>query len=151
MRNAISFWAGRCRRLTTLAIAVLTCVVSAGCDLGLDQPANRYEQLNVETKKMLTVLRQVNDEESAVAQQATIEAIGENLRNIQKAIIKAESKDDGGGMARITNYSQATQWQQGGYSIYRQAERIREADDKAGMIVDKALEDVELPTRSGFE
>jgi hypothetical protein len=129
-----------------LAIAVI--IIMAGCDMGLKQTSNRYEQLNIEGKKLLEVLRKIDDEASAKAQQSELEASGENLRDIQGRIIAAQekkAKEGGGGMGRITNFRQAGLWEQTGDAARRQVERIREKDAKAGAIVDKALEGVVFP------
>jgi hypothetical protein len=129
-----------------LAIAVT--IIMAGCDMGMKQSANRYEQLNIEGKKLLEVLRKISDEASAKANQSDLEASGENLRDIQERIIAAQekkAKEGGGGMGRITNFRQAGIWEQTGDAARRQVDRIREIDAKAGAIVDKALEGVVFP------
>ena len=129
-------------------ISVVTIVLIAGCDMGLEQSANRYEQLNIETKSLLEVLRNVTDEASAKAHREELEEAGEKIRGIQQRIVAAEekkAKEGGGGMGRITNYRQAGLWEQTGDAARRQVERIREADAKAGAIVDQALEGVVFP------
>jgi hypothetical protein len=124
-------------------------LVLAGCDMGLDDPANKYEQLNIETKTLLEVLRKINDEASATENLADLEDAAGKVRDIQRRINDAEEaraqKKKGGGMARITNASQAKQFQFVGDSARRQVERIRQADPKAGAIVDKAVEGIEFP------
>jgi hypothetical protein len=123
-------------------------VLMAGCDMGLKESSNRYEQLNIEGKKLLDVLKKITDEASAKASQAELEEHGESLRDIQERILASEekkAKEGGGGMGRITNYRQAGLWEQTGDAARRQVERIREADAKAGAIVDKALEGVVFP------
>lgn len=120
----------------------------AGCDLGLEQSANRYEQLNIETKKLLEVLREINSEETAKTHQAALEEAAGKVREVQAEIREAEAKGaekKGGGMGRITNYRQANLFRQTGDSARRQIDRIREADRKAGEIVDKAVEGIEFP------
>ena len=120
----------------------------AGCDLGMEQSSNRYEQLNIETKKLTDILEQVSDEASAKAHQEELEAAGERMRDVQKRIAEAEKKRaerGGGGMGNITNFRQASLFEQTGDAARRQTERIRDTDAKAGDIVDKALEGVELP------
>jgi hypothetical protein len=89
----------------------------------------------------------VTDEASAKTHQAELEEAGENMRDVQKRIIEAEEKQakKGKGMGRITNYRQASIFQQAGDSARRQVERIREADAKAGVIVDTALQGVVFP------
>jgi len=138
-------------RFGTLASAVFVVLglsLLVGCDMGLEQSANRYEQLNIETKKLIDVLRQVTDEASATAHQDELEEAGETIRDIQARIVAAEekkAKEGGGGMGRITNYRQADIFEQTGYSARRQIERIREGDAKAGAIVDTALEGIVWP------
>jgi hypothetical protein len=120
----------------------------AGCDLGLEQSSNRYEQLNIETKKLTDVLEQIEDEATAKAHQAELEEAADSVREVQKRIADAEAKraeKGGGGMGKITNFRQASLFQQTGDAARRQTERIRAADDKAADIVDKALEGVEFP------
>jgi hypothetical protein len=129
-------------------LAIAGIVIMAGCDMGLKQSSNRYEQLNIEGKKLLEVLRKIDDEASAKAQQSELEAAGENLRDIQGRILAAQekkAKEGGGGMGRITNFRQAGLWEQSGDAARRQVEWIREKDAKAGAIVDKALEGVVFP------
>ena len=55
------------------------------------------------------------------------------------------TKNKKGGMGRIANFRQASLFQQTGDSARRQVERIREADPKAGAIVDKAVDGIEFP------
>ena len=135
---------------TQLAIAVLGTVGWAGCDLALDEPANRYEQLNQETKKLLDVLKQITDENTANQHRAALEQAAAGVRQVQEGIIGVETDNQGGGMARITNHRQASMWMQVADSARRQTERIRETDAKAGAIVDKALEGVIFPKDSGL-
>jgi hypothetical protein len=122
-------------------------VLLAGCDMGLEQSANRYEQLNIETKKLIDVLRQVTDEASAKAHQSEIEDLGEKIREIQERIAAAEEKKakEGGNMGTFTNYRQASMFEQTGDNARRQLERIRESDAKAGAIVDAALQGIAWP------
>jgi hypothetical protein len=123
-------------------------ILIAGCDMGLKESSNRYEQLNIEGKKLLDVLKTITDEASAKANQSALEESGDNLRDIQDRILASEekkAKEGGGGMGRITNYRQAGLWEQTGDAARRQVERIREEDAKAGAIVDKALEGVVFP------
>jgi hypothetical protein len=129
-------------------LAIAGMIILAGCDMGMKQSSNRYEQLNIEGKKLLEVLRKISDEASAKANQSDLEASGENLRDIQGRIIAAQekrAKEGGGGMGRITNFRQAGLWEQTGDAARRQVEWIREKDAKAGAIVDKALEGVVFP------
>jgi hypothetical protein len=123
-------------------------ILITGCDMGLKESSNRYEQLNIEGKKLLDVLKTITDEASAKANQSALEESGDNLRDIQDRILASEEKkanEGGGGMGRITNYRQAGLWEQTGDAARRQVERIREEDAKAGAIVDKALEGVVFP------
>lgn len=123
-------------------------ILITGCDMGLKESSNRYEQLNIEGKKLLDVLKTITDEASANANQSALEESGDNLRDIQERILASEekkAKEGGGGMGRITNYRQAGLWEQTGDAARRQVERIRKEDAKAGAIVDKALEGVVFP------
>ena len=123
-------------------------ILITGCDMGLKESSNRYEQLNIEGKKLLDVLKTITDEASANANQSALEESGDNLRDIQERILASEekkAKEGGGGMGRITNHRQAGLWEQTGDAARRQVERIRKEDAKAGAIVDKALEGVEFP------
>jgi hypothetical protein len=128
------------------ACAVLA---QAGCDLGMEQSSNRYEQLNIETKKLTDVLEKISDEASAKAHLAELEQAADSVRAVQKRIAEAEQKrakkGSGGGMGNITNFRQASLFQQTGDAARRQQERIRTADPKAGDIVDQAMEGIELP------
>ena len=129
-------------------IVIASVVMLAGCDMGLKQSANRYEQLNIEGKKLLEVLRKVSDEASAKANQSELETLGENLRDIQGRIRAAQekkAKEGGGGMGVVANFRQAGIWEQTGDAARRQVDAIRETDAEAGAIVDKALEGVEFP------
>jgi hypothetical protein len=124
-------------------------VLLAGCDMGLDDPSNKYEQLNIETKTLLEVLRKITDEASANANLADLEEAAGKVRDIQKKINESAAaraeKKKGGGMGIVTNASQAKQFRYTGDSARRQVVRIREADAKAGAIVDKAVEGIEFP------
>jgi len=124
-------------------------ILLAGCDMGLDDPSNKYEQLNIETKALLEVLRKITDEESAKANLAALEESAGKVRDIQKRINEAAAaraeKKKGGGMGMVTNASQEKQFRYTGDSARRQVDRIREADSKAGAIVDKAVEGIEFP------
>jgi hypothetical protein len=132
-------------------VAVVICglIALAGCDLGLADTSNRYEQLNLETKALNEVLRQISDEASANANLAALEEAAGKVRETQGRIREAEEaraeKKKGGGMGRIANARQASQFQYTGDAARRQVERIREADAKSGAIVDKAVEGIEFP------
>lgn len=129
-------------------LAIAGTIFISGCDMGLKESSNRYEQLNIEGKKLLDVLKKITDEASAKANQPALEEHGESLRDIQERILASEekkAKEGGGGMGRITNYRQAGLWEQTGDAARRQVERIREEDAKAVAIVDKALEGVVFP------
>jgi hypothetical protein len=127
----------------------MACVLCAlvGCDLGLEQSSNRYEQLNIETKKLTDILEQIDSEESAKAHLGELEAAADRVRDVQKRIADAEAKkaEKGGGLGGITNFRQASLFEQTGDAARRQTERIRAADAKAGDILDKAMEGIELP------
>lgn len=125
-------------------------LVLAGCELpGKGESSNRYEQLNIETKKLIEVLEQISDEKSAKAHEAELVAAADGVRAVQKRIKEAEEKrakaGSSGGMGAITNARQASLFQQVGDSARRNAERIREEDMNAGVIVDKAMDGIELP------
>ena len=152
MIAAIQHFPGSMRRpvVGRLAFVLLATTVWAGCDLGLDQPANRYERLNEEMKRLLAELKQVTDEATANEHLAAIGAAAAKVRDVQQGIVGAETDNDKKGMARITNHRQATMWMQIADNARRQTERIREADAKAGAIVDKALEGVIFPESSGL-
>jgi hypothetical protein len=129
-------------------LATASMIIVAGCDMGLKQSSNRYEQLNIEGKKLIEVLRKITDEASAKANQSELKTLGENLRDIQGRILAAQekkAKEGGGGMGVVTNFRQAGIWEQTGDAARRQVEWIREKDAKAGAIVDKALEGVVFP------
>jgi hypothetical protein len=133
--------------VSAAGLAVL--LAAAGCDLGLEQSSNRYEQLNIETKQLTDVLEKIEDEESAKKNQAALEEAADKVRDVQKRIAEAEEKrakkGGGGGMGAVTNFRQASLFQQTGDAARRQTERIRAVDPKAGAIVDKAMEGIELP------
>lgn len=133
----------------SLALIVCGLIVFAGCDLGLDDPSNRYEQLNIETKEIITVLRKINNEESANANLAELEVVAGKIRDTQTKIREAEEakaeKGKGGGMGAFTNARQASLFQDSGDNARRLVEGIRAADPKAGAIVDKAVEGIEWP------
>jgi hypothetical protein len=123
----------------------------AGCDMGLEDSANRYETLNLQTKDLLDVLKQISNEDTAKARLSDLEAAAGKVRETQQKInASAEKRAEkgGGGMSRITNHRQAGMFIQTADSARRQADRIREADAKAGAIVDKALEGIEFPEAS---
>jgi PleD family two-component response regulator len=120
----------------------------AGCDMGLEDSANRYETLNLQTKDLLEVLKQISTEETANAHLSELQAAANKVRESQQKINESAEKraeKGGGGMSRITNHRQAGLFIQTADSARRQADRVREADAKAGAIVDKALEGIEFP------
>jgi hypothetical protein len=129
--------------------AVVGIALTAGCDMGLEQSSNRYEQLNMETKKLTEILRQISDEASAKAHESELEEVGDEMRDIQERITASAEKKakegSGPGLGGVANYRQASLWEQSGDAARRQVERIREADPKASAIVDKALEGVQFP------
>ena len=137
----------RLGRVFRAASAILGLMLIVGCDMGVDQSANRYEQLNIDTKKLIDVLRQVTDEGSAKAHQSEIEELGDKIRDIQERIAAAEEKKakEGANMGTFTNYRQASMFEQIGDNARRQLERIRETDAKAGAIVDAALQGIAWP------
>ena len=120
----------------------------AGCDMGLKDSANRYETLNLQTKDLLEVLKQISNEETANAHLSELQAAAEKVRETQKKINESAEKKaakGGGGMGAVTNYRQADLFRQTGDSARRQVDKIREADAKAGAIVDEALKGIEFP------
>jgi hypothetical protein len=130
------------------AAAILAVFILTGCDMGMEQSSNRYEQLNIETKKLNEILEKVTDEASAKANQPALVQAADGVRDVQKRIADAEAKraeKGGGGMGNITNFRQASLFEQTGDAARRHTERIRNADPKAGEIVDKAMEGIELP------
>ena len=136
------------RRIRNVATVVCGLLLLAGCDMGMEQSSNRYELLNIETKKLTDILEPITDEASAKARQAELEESGEKMRDIQKRIAEADekkAKKGGGGMGNITNFRQASLFQQTGDAARRQVERIRAVDEKAGAIVDSALTGVQFP------
>jgi chromosome segregation ATPase len=138
----------RCGRSGRIAAVIGIAVLVCGCDMGLEQSSNRYEQLNIETKKLTEVLNKITDEKSAKEHQSELEEAGERIRDIQKRIAESEerkAKKGGGGMGGITNFRQASLFEQTGDAARRQVERIREADEKAGAIVDSALTGIQFP------
>jgi predicted nucleic acid-binding Zn-ribbon protein len=122
-------------------------LIMSGCDLGLEQSANRFEQLNLEIKNLLGILNQITTEDSARAHQAELEDVAEKIRDIQGGIQAAEEKSakEGKSMGRIANNRQAQLFEQSGDAARRQVDRIRQADAAAGAVVDKALEGVVFP------
>lgn len=136
------------RRIRNVTTVVCGLLLLAGCDMGMEQSSNRYELLNIETKKLTDILEPITDEASAKARQAELEESGEKMRDIQKRIAEADekkAKKGGGGMGNITNFRQASLFQQTGDAARRQVERIRAVDEKAGAIVDNALTGVRFP------
>jgi hypothetical protein len=126
------------RGLVGLAICLLAV---AGCDLGLDESSNRYEQLNQETKLLVEQLRQVTDAASAQQRLPEIQALGDKIRKAQEGIFTAES-DNPMGMAKATNVRQAQLFYQVAAGVVRNLERINEADPKAGAMVNEALKGI---------
>jgi hypothetical protein len=129
-------------------LLVFGLLIVAGCDIGMEQSANRYEQLNIETKKLIEVLRQITDEATAKQHLSALEEAAQNVRDVQQRIRQREEEKaakGGGGMGNVTNFRQASLFQQTGDAARRQVERIREADEKAGAIVDKAVEGIAFP------
>jgi hypothetical protein len=126
------------RWLAGLAICWLA---AAGCDMGLEESSNRYEQLGKETKQLVDVLRQVTDEASAKERLPEIQALGDKIRKIEEGVFKAES-DNPMGMPKATNVRQAKLFFQVALGVPRNLERISEADPEAGEMVNKALEGI---------
>jgi hypothetical protein len=129
--------------------AAVGIALMAGCDMGLEQSSNRYEQLNIETKKLTDILRNINDEASAKAHEEELTEVADEMRDIQERITASAEKKakegEGPGLGGVANFRQASLWQQSGDAARRQVERIRETDAKAGAIVDKAMQGVQLP------
>jgi hypothetical protein len=132
------FSARSARRLAGLAVCWL---VATGCDLGLEESSNRYEQLGKATQELALILRQVTDEASAKEKQPEIQALGDKIRKAQEGIFTAES-DNPMGMAKATNVRQAQLFYQVAAGVVRNLERINEADPKAGAMVNEALKGI---------
>lgn len=124
---------------------MLSLFALTGCDMGMEQSSNRYEQLNIETRKLLEVLKQVTDEAAANEHLDELNEAGDKIRDIIKRIADADAKKKDGNMGMVTNFRQSQMWITTGDSARRQIGRIREADPKAGAIVDQALEGIEFP------
>jgi hypothetical protein len=126
------------RGLVGLAICLLAV---AGCDLGLDESSNRYEQLNEQTKLLVEQLRQVSDAASAQQRLPEIQALGDKIRKIQEGVFQAE-KDNQMGVAKATNVRQMQLFFQVSAGVVRHLDRINQADPKAAEPIDKALEGI---------
>jgi hypothetical protein len=116
-------------------------MVTAGCDLGLDESSNRYEKMGEVTAQLAKVLQQVTNEASARQHLPEIQKLGDQLREIQKGILGAES-DNPLGMPKATNVRQAKLFNQVATGVVHSLERIRQADSKAGELVDQALQGI---------
>jgi hypothetical protein len=120
---------------------VLCLLVTAGCDLGLEESSNRYQQMGQETSQLAKVLQQVTDEASAKQRLPEIQELGDKIRTIQKGIIDAES-DNPLGMPKATNVRQSQLFFQVAAGVSRNIERINQTDDKAGQMINEALKDI---------
>jgi hypothetical protein len=120
---------------------VLCLLVVAGCDLGLEESSNRYQQMGQETSQLAKVLQQVTDEASAKQRLPEIQELGDKIREIQKGIMGAESNNPKG-MVAATNVRQMQLFFQVAAGVVRNMDRIRETDPKAGEMVDEALQGI---------
>jgi hypothetical protein len=121
---------------------VAMCLLAAGgCDLGLEESSNRYEQIGKETRQLAKILQQVTDEASAKQRLPEIQALGDKIRELQKKIIASEA-DNPMGMPKATNVRQANLFYQVAMSVSRNLERINQADEKAGEMINDALQDI---------
>src|SRR5262245_30598950 len=73
----------------TLLVAIVGLLL-VGCDLGMDDPSNRFEQLNIDTKSLIEVLKKITDEASANANLAELDEAAGKVRDTQTAIREAE-------------------------------------------------------------
>jgi len=119
----------------------LSLLVAVGCDLGLEESSNRYEQLTKETSQVSKLLQRVTDEESAQERLPEIQELGDRIRALQAKIIKSES-DNPLGMPKATNVRQSQLYFQVASGVSRHIERINESAQKAGEMINKALEGI---------
>jgi hypothetical protein len=123
------------------AVVTLGLLATVGCDLQMDKSANRFEQMGEETKKLNKLLQQVTDEASAKAHIEEIKQLGDNLRKIQGDFLE-DASNNKTNYSVITNHRQAGLFRQVALGVERNQERIREADEKAGEMIDEALKDI---------
>jgi hypothetical protein len=141
---------------TASLYAAIACgLLLGGCELpGKGESSNRFEELNLETKKLIDVLEKIMDLETAKANQVELQAAADKVRDVQRRIQEAAAqraeKGSGGGMAMVTNFRQASLFEQVGDAARRQKERIEENCMHAGDIVVKAMDGIELPGPSDF-
>ena len=126
------------KTISRLAILLLAGVV-AGCDMGMDKSASRYEQLNIETKKLVDILRQITDEATAKAHEAELTETADTIREIQDGIRETAGKSKNPGGAMIVNHRQASLYAQVAQNASNRIQQIRDTDEKASAIVDKAV------------
>lgn len=126
------------RWLVGVALCLL---VVAGCDLGLEESSNPYENITKETGQLAKILQQVTDEASARDRLPEIQELGDKIRTIQKGIIDAES-DNPLGMPKATNVRQSQLFFQVAAGVSRNIERINQTDEKAGQMINEALKDI---------
>jgi hypothetical protein len=124
-----------------LAGVALCLLAAAGCDLGLEQSSNRYEQMGQEARKLNLLLQQVTDEASAKQRLPEIQALGDSIREIQGKIIDSEA-DNPMGMPNVANVRQAKLFYQVAAGVPRHLERINETDPQAGQMIGEALKDI---------
>jgi hypothetical protein len=129
------------RRSRGLAGLALCCAVLVGCDLGLEESSNRYQQLNDETKLLVDQLRQVTDTASAQQRLPEIQALGAKIRQIQEGVFQAE-KDNQMGVAKATNVRQMQLFFQVSAGVVRHLDRINKVDPKVAEPINKALEGI---------
>jgi hypothetical protein len=126
----------------------------AGCDLpGKGESSNRYEDLNIQTKKLIDVLEKIQDENTAKQYETELIAAADAVREVQKRIADAAAKaaeKGGSGMGMVTNFRQASLFEQVGNAARREKERIEEIDIQASIIVNQAMDGIELPESDEF-
>lgn len=127
----------RCARAIAGMMVVIAASVVVGCEM--DKSANRFEQLNIETKKLVDILRQITDEASAKEHEAELTELADEIREIQKGIVDGLGKSKNKGGAMIVNHRQASLYAQVAQNASNRIRQIRETDEKAADIVDKAV------------
>jgi hypothetical protein len=131
----------RVRPSLWLAGAAMCLLALGGCDLGLDESSNRYEQIGKESVQLAKILQQVTDENSAKQRLPEIQELGDKIRELQKRILESESHNPMG-MPKATNVRQAKLFSQIAGNVSRNIERINQADAKAGELINEALKDI---------
>ena len=123
--------------------ALIGLVLGIGAHVGCDVRTwsgggNRVEQLNDATKRLIAVLKAIDNEAAAKENQLQLAELADEIQEIRKGIDEAGGKSESSG-GMIANYRP---WQlqiQMETSVRSQRERIR-SDPKASEIVEQALE-----------